>query len=65
LHVERILILHAVIDFHCRKEKKSYLMQGEVTGWSCREECREVNGGTATGRSWQLALVVGGEEDYG
>jgi len=40
-------------------------MQGEVTGWSCREECREVNGGTATGRSWQLALVVGGEEDYG
>jgi hypothetical protein len=54
-----------MINFHCRKEKKSYLMQGEVTGWSCREECLEVNGGTATARSWQLALVVGGEEDYG
>jgi len=38
---------------------------GEVIGWSCREECREVNGGTTTGRSWQLALVVGGEEHYG
>jgi hypothetical protein len=26
---------------------------------------REVNGGTTTWRSWQLALVIGGEENYG